>query len=91
MHFDQTTWPTAKTKMYLWKDKVHIFHLAPWDFELAHLLGHSDLMKILAHLGDGKKWVIRPYLLAYPWEEAAVKTPFLGFSDSAVDWYLVGE
>ena len=27
------------TKRYLWKDNVHIFHLAYWDFRLAHLLG----------------------------------------------------
>ena len=47
-HCGQTTWPT---KRYLWKDKVHIFYLVPWDFNLVCLLGHSDLMKIMDHLG----------------------------------------
>ena len=44
-----------QTIRYLWKDKVHIFHLAPWDFKLGHLLGHSDLMKIMAHFGRWQK------------------------------------
>ena len=44
-----------QTKRYLWKDNVHIFHLAPRDWKSAHLLGHSGLLKIMAHFGDGKK------------------------------------
>ena len=40
-----------QTKRYLWKDKVHIFHLAHWDFKFTHPLGHSGLMKIMAHFG----------------------------------------
>ena len=35
---DQTTWPIQRIKRYLLKDYVHIFHLAPRDLKLAHLL-----------------------------------------------------
>ena len=35
--------------------EVHIFYLSPLDFKLGHLLGHSDLMKIMAHFGRRHK------------------------------------
>ena len=39
----------------MWKNNAPIFLLAPWDFKLAHLLGHSDLVKIMAHFGQWQK------------------------------------
>ena len=42
-----------------------IWHLKIWSGP--HPLGHRGLLKIVAHFGQYRKWVIRLYPLACPW------------------------
>ena len=70
-----------QTKRYLWKEKVHIFHLAPWDFKLAHLLGHSDLMKIMAHFGRWRKMSIRSISSSLSLKQVKIKSEYFPVCD----------